>query len=70
MISDEGCGFQFPCGCAQEIANKLPETESESGRGMSMLHQIFDRVVWNRQGTELLLCKQLNRQQEREPLVC
>jgi serine/threonine-protein kinase RsbW len=70
MISDEGCGFQFPCGCAQELAEKLPNHESESGRGMSMLHQIFDRVVWNRQGTELLLCKQLNRKLEKEPLVC
>jgi serine/threonine-protein kinase RsbW len=70
VISDEGVGFQSPCGCAQEIAEKLPESEAESGRGMSMLHQIFDRVVWNRQGTELHLCKQLSRKCEREPLVC
>jgi serine/threonine-protein kinase RsbW len=70
VISDEGVGFESPCACHQEIADKLPESESESGRGMSMLHQIFDRVVWNRQGTELRLCKQLSRQCKREPLVC
>jgi serine/threonine-protein kinase RsbW len=72
VITDEGVGFQFPCGCNQEIADRLPEAESESGRGMSMLHQIFDRVVWNHQGTELRLCKQLSRQtaKEKEPVVC
>ncbi|MEY3334579.1 MAG: hypothetical protein RLZZ176_2882, partial [Cyanobacteriota bacterium] len=37
----------------------LPPDEAESGRGMSLLHQIFDQVEWNRQGTELRLCKQL-----------
>jgi serine/threonine-protein kinase RsbW len=52
------------------VAEKLPESEAESGRGMSMLHQIFDRVVWNRQGTELRLCKQLSRKCAKEPLVC
>jgi serine/threonine-protein kinase RsbW len=47
----------------------LPHVESESGRGMFLLHQIFDRVVWNRQGTEICLCKQLYAQIDREPLL-
>jgi serine/threonine-protein kinase RsbW len=38
--------------------NQYPE-ESESGRGMSLLHQIFDQVEWNHKGTELKLCKQI-----------
>ncbi|AFY94597.1 ATP-binding protein [Chamaesiphon minutus] len=67
IISDEGSGFHPP---ARDLASsneknrpdsfaQLPPMESESGRGMFLLHQIFDRVVWNRQGTELSLCKQL-----------
>jgi serine/threonine-protein kinase RsbW len=85
IISDEGSGFHPP---ARDIASsteknrqdslaQLPPMESESGRGMFLLHQIFDRVVWNRQGTELSLCKQLYCQlagetapkEQREPLL-
>jgi len=43
----------------------LPPDEAESGRGMSLLHQIFDQVEWNRTGTELRLCKQV----ESRPLL-
>jgi len=32
---------------------------------MSLLHQIFDQVEWNRTGTELRLCKQV----ESRPLL-
>lgn len=70
IISDEGDGFKSPCDCHQTMAEKLPVSESESGRGMSLLHQIFDRVVWNVQGTELRLCKQLRYKAEREPFLC
>jgi serine/threonine-protein kinase RsbW len=79
IVSDEGCGFRPP---VHEVApapvertrqeqsdHLLPQFESESGRGMFLLHQIFDRVVWNRQGTEVSLCKQLSSQIEREPLL-
>lgn len=59
VISDEGCGFSPPTGDTQELATCLPPEESESGRGMSILHQIFDLVVWNRQGTEIRLCKKM-----------
>lgn len=64
-ISDEGSGFHPPSRDFQLPVELLPPVESESGRGMSILYQIFDRVVWNRQGTEIHLCKQL----EREPLL-
>jgi serine/threonine-protein kinase RsbW len=78
VISDEGPGFPVPCGCHQELAESLPEEAAESGRGMSLLHQIFDRVLWNRQGTEIRLCKHLglcsdspgkSPGQNRQPLV-
>jgi serine/threonine-protein kinase RsbW len=68
IVSDEGSGFRSPETDCQDLA-ALPSVESESGRGMSILHQIFDRVVWNRQGTEICLCKQLSSQREREPLL-
>ena len=68
IISDEGGGFQPPARDLPE-SSSLPHVESESGRGMFLLHQIFDRVVWNRQGTEICLCKQLSTQIDREPLL-
>ncbi len=68
IISDEGSGFSPP-GCNQaEDEGSLPSDESESGRGLSLLHQIFDQVQWNRQGTELRLCKQVNSR-SRLPLI-
>jgi serine/threonine-protein kinase RsbW len=67
IISDEGGGFHPPTGQEREYSTQLPPVESESGRGMFLLHQIFDRVVWNRQGTEICLCKQLPTQIDREP---
>jgi serine/threonine-protein kinase RsbW len=70
IISDEGRGFCPPVGCHHDLADTLPDCESESGRGMSILHQIFDRVVWNRQGTEVHLCKQLQNKLEQEALLC
>jgi serine/threonine-protein kinase RsbW len=68
-ISDEGSGFHPTVREFRSTADLLPPVESESGRGMSILYQIFDRVVWNRQGTEIQLCKQLDRQLQREPLL-
>jgi serine/threonine-protein kinase RsbW len=64
-ITDRGSGFCPPHARHDELAASLPAVEAESGRGISILHQIFDRVVWNRQGTEVRLCKQLDR----EPLL-
>ncbi len=67
IISDEGGGFQPPAKGLQD-SSCLPHVESESGRGMFLLNQIFDRVVWNRQGTQLSLCKQLSDRADRDPL--
>jgi serine/threonine-protein kinase RsbW len=69
IISDEGSGFRPPEGNRHDLSAHLPPIESESGRGMSILNQIFDRVVWNRHGTEICLCKQLYSQLDRDPLL-
>lgn len=60
IISDQGSGFTPPsaCSCPTETA-PLPHYEGECGRGLYILHQIFDQVFWNEQGTELNLCKQV-----------
>lgn len=54
VICDEGAGLQSS---EVELEKALPCEEQECGRGMYILHQIFDQVQWNRQGTELRLCK-------------
>lgn len=60
VISDQGCGFNHPCECHSQAEEYLPPEEAESGRGMCILHKIFDRVHWNSRGTELRLGKQMN----------
>jgi len=59
IISDQGSGFIPSLESDTDPAECLPPDEAESGRGLSILHQIFDQVEWNRKGTELRLCKQL-----------
>jgi serine/threonine-protein kinase RsbW len=59
IISDQGCGFNPTFIYETDNSEYLPPDESENGRGMSILHQIFDQVEWNKKGTELRLCKQL-----------
>ncbi|MCA1990574.1 MAG: anti-sigma regulatory factor [Coleofasciculus sp. S288] len=66
VISDEGSGFSH--GCSRTDACSLPTDDSETGRGLCLLHQIFDQVHWNRQGTEVRLCKQVNSP-SRLPLI-
>ncbi len=57
VISDQGSGFQPPQTAAVDGEQGLPCEDHECGRGMYILHQIFDQVQWNSQGTELRLCK-------------
>lgn len=63
VISDQGCGFDPPPAwdvqCNTEPEQFLPLEEKECGRGLYILHQIFDQVYWNSAGTELRLCKQV-----------
>ncbi|ARV60907.1 ATP-binding protein [Nostocales cyanobacterium HT-58-2] len=61
IISDQGRGFTPDSTSDIDIdpTDYLPPDESENGRGLCILHQIFDHVQWNSKGTELRLCKQL-----------
>lgn len=68
IISDQGRGFHAACSCDTNPTEYLPPDESESGRGLCILHQIFDQVEWNRKGTELRLSKQLENR-PRIPLL-
>lgn len=70
VISDQGRGFNHPtsCECHSDPHEYLPPEESDSGRGMCILHKIFDKVLWNPEGTELKLGKQINSR-FRLPLV-
>ncbi|PSB24260.1 ATP-binding protein [Stenomitos frigidus] len=61
VISDQGSGFQRPHATEPELERALPCEQQECGRGMYLLHQIFDQVQWNNQGTELRLCKYVRR---------
>lgn len=60
LISDQGQGFVAPCDCDNE-SHHLPCDESETGRGLCILHQIFDQVNWDEKGTQLRLCKQIKK---------
>ena len=58
IIADQGKGFsefdEFSDKCRE-----LPDEHLENGRGLYILHQIFDQVKWSTDGTELQLCKQV-----------
>ncbi|MGV0026814.1 ATP-binding protein [Phormidesmis priestleyi] len=67
VISDQGAGF-VPPEEQEDESPRLPCEEGDCGRGLYILHQIFDEVQWNHQGTELRLCKQV-RKSARLPMV-
>lgn len=69
IISDEGSGFIPKCSCHQSPEEYLPTEESENGRGLCILYEIFDRVHWNSKGTQLRLCKFVTTGKIRNPLV-
>lgn len=69
IVSDEGEGFAPSCGCKLLEKHKLPPENAESGRGLCILNQIFDRVTWNKTGTQLSLCKKLEIKVAKEPIL-
>jgi serine/threonine-protein kinase RsbW len=74
IISDQGGGFSpspdSDIGSEpSDPMDYLPPNESENGRGLCILHQVFDQVEWNRKGTELRLCKQFQNSRPRIPLL-
>ncbi|MDJ0718354.1 MAG: anti-sigma regulatory factor [Prochloraceae cyanobacterium] len=69
IISDEGNGFVPECNCEVEQEELLPPDYAENGRGLCILHQVFDLVRWNRKGNQLSLCKQIAEQATQNPIV-
>ncbi|MGF1535639.1 MAG: ATP-binding protein [Elainellaceae cyanobacterium] len=59
IISDQGSGFQTSSSDFKQCCREMPGEQGECGRGLYILHQVFDHVQWNSKGTELRLCKQL-----------
>lgn len=73
VIVDQGNGFASECKCLKskiDQAQMLPIDEAENGRGYSILHEIFDDVHWNRDGTQLTLSKAVVSHKERQPAIC
>ena len=68
IILDQGNGFYCTNSCSNETYEEIPQEEGECGRGLFILHQIFDKVHWNNNLRELSLCKVLN-QNSRGPLL-
>jgi len=58
IIADQGLGFIPSCCCTIDHTKKNVNDLDECGRGLYILHQIFDRVHWNQDGNELRLCKE------------
>ena len=71
IIKDEGSGFAPQCSCHSQMEqpSNLPKEESESGRGLCILHEIFDLVHWNQEGTQVTLAKQLNSNRRKHPTI-
>lgn len=68
VISDEGSGFNTECCCHQAVEKHLPPEEAEHGRGLCILNEVFDRVSWNREGTQVQLLKLVKKNKQRQTL--
>ena len=69
IICDQGTGFFSSCNYSDQNGEHLPPEESESGRGLCILYQIFDRVHWNQTGNELRLWKHIDKKQGKQPKI-
>ena len=61
IVTDQGEGFQKE-GLAQPVSCPAPDSPfvSECGRGLYILHQVFDQVRWSDDGREVYLAKRLS----------
>lgn len=62
IVTDQGDGFEWPVDCPCPLGEMLPGNPavSECGRGLYILHQVFDQVRWSEDGKEVHLLKQLH----------
>ena len=61
IVTDQGEGFTEPADCACPPVELCPGAAavSECGRGLYILHQVFDQVRWSDNGKEVHLVKQM-----------
>ncbi len=61
VISDQGEGFSSCCQENRECVPEdlIPPEDAENGRGLCILHEIFDHVHWNTCGNQLSLSKKI-----------
>ncbi|MGC1526254.1 MAG: anti-sigma regulatory factor [Phormidesmis sp.] len=61
IVSDQGEGFKEPptCPCPPSIPSADYPFISECGRGLFILHQVFDQVRWSNNGKDICLAKQI-----------
>jgi len=57
IVADQGDGFQEPVACPCPSADS--PFVSECGRGLFILHQVFDQVRWSDNGKQVCLAKQI-----------
>ncbi|MEL6161296.1 MAG: anti-sigma regulatory factor [Cyanobacteria bacterium J06623_5] len=57
IVTDQGNGFEQPATCTCPTADH--PFVSECGRGLYILHQVFDQVRWSDDGKEVHLAKQV-----------
>lgn len=72
VIADQGVGFAEGNSCVDSLHDRckiLPQDDSECGRGFSILHEVFDNVHWNRDGTQLTLSKVVANTKH-QPSIC
>jgi serine/threonine-protein kinase RsbW len=63
VITDQGAGFEPPLSPCylRPPQDHLPEHGCECGRGLFILFEVFDRVRWDKCGTELSLSKYVRK---------
>ncbi|MEM6251398.1 MAG: anti-sigma regulatory factor [Cyanobacteria bacterium P01_D01_bin.156] len=61
IITDQGSGFDIPYECEKCPEEQANEGTYDCGRGLFILHQIFDQVHWSQKGNEVRLCKRWKR---------
>ncbi len=62
IISDQGQGFEEPKACSYPSGDSYlldAHVVSDCGRGLYILHQVFDQVRWSNDGKEVHLAKQI-----------
>ena len=58
VVSDQGKGFERPIACNCPSSDE--RAVSDCGRGLFILHQVFDQVIWSEDGKEIYLAKQIH----------